>query len=212
MGDYTPSQKLYKVDADELVSAEQGLNYNWRRLDDSMKGLMEWIPVEGSSISGAVRGHKYLKRQSNSTWIADSNGIPKQDLNAYVNTWLLIPESSYAPGWGQHSDPKFGRPMYYVDSSGEVFLRGTMQKTDFSEIPVKTNTTIITALPVAARPTQSRYFFQHQGLADSLGYSVNRFFVNSDGLFQMIRYGNTQGNPLERYLTFSGLSYLKDVS
>lgn len=211
MGNYTTRQKLYRVDADEIVSAESNLNYNWRQLDDKVKHLVEWAPSEreflfdGEDLS---RGRKYLKRNSNSQWYAWDGGL-FQDTTAFVNSWTVL-SAFTASGWEEHTDPVWGRFMYTVDADGDVHLRGALRQTGGTAIPLKT-TIVIATLPTAARPTQSRYFYKVCGNADAPDYSTCRVFIGIDGTMSIVRYGSTQGSVTDRYIPLTGINYPKDV-
>lgn len=213
MGEYTPGQKLYKVAANEIVNAESNLNYNWRKLDDSVRHLLGWAPTDKTSLYEEDHdpGRKFLKRQSNSTWICDATNTPRQDTQAFVNTWTLIPSSVLDPAWEPYNDPNFGRLAYSVDADGDISLRGTLQMVGQAAIPLKTTINVITALPVGARPDNPRYLFKHCGNADTPSYSVVRFFIGATGLVSIVRSGVAQSTAAERYITFNGLTFPRTV-
>lgn len=212
MGSYTAFQKLYKVGPDELVNPETALNYNWRILDGRVKHLLGWVATDKTSIYEEEHdpGFKFLKRENNSTWIVNGTSVPIQDLNAFINTWTIIPSSALDPAWKLHDDPKFGRFMYYLDADGDIYLRGTLQMVGNAAIPVRTTINVAT-LPVGARPTNSRYLFQHSGNTDTTGYATYRWFFGATGLVSIVRYGDVQSLPGERFVTFNGLAFPRDV-
>lgn len=212
MGSYTPKQRLYKVDPEEIVDPETNLNYNWRKLDDSIKHLIEWAPTDAEFISSEEdisNGRKFLKRRNNATMIG-WNGTLYQDMRAYVNGWTLIPTSAFNAAWEHVPNAAMGRMMYTIDSDGDISLRGTMRLKGGAAITAKTTYDVLT-LPTAARPIENRYYFRHMGNADAPEYAVNRFLIGSSGGIQIVRYGGDQGNANERYITFSGISFPRDV-
>ena len=212
MGEYTAGQKFYKPAASDLVTVETDIKYNWERLDDRTKPLVEWEPSDQTTLTGNVpleQNFKYYKRSSGSKWASNFNGTVQavaQDTNAYVPEWSLI---TLEPGWATASP---SRVMACQTFSVEdmVHWRGLASFT-VGELPIKTNTLVATNVPSQFRPLGSDREFQVCSGDTQTGNNVATIMLRftTAGEIRMFKYGVGAQLVGDRHITFNGISYCR---
>lgn len=205
MGEYSPTQKLYKVDGNEIVDVESNLNYNWTLLDDRIKKLIDWFPTDVSQITGNIpfeNGFKFLKRETNTHWYA-WDGLLYQDFAAFVPVQTLV---TPAAGWENADNTK---RLMVARTFDKVYLRGKVRLSSGAELPIKTLTTIAT-LPLDFRPTTVRHYLQPGGNSPSGQPCISLIVINTTGTIQFIKYGTAQGTAVtDRFINLYGIEFPK---
>src|SRR5690349_15616890 len=192
MGEYTPVQKLYKPAATDLVTVETDIKYNWDRLDDRTKPLVEWEWSEETQLTGNVpieQNYKYYKSSSASKWISNFNGTNQavvQDTLAYVPNWSLITPDA---GWVVAAN---SRLMACQTFSGEdmVHWRGLVIF-DAGDLPIKTNTLVCSSIPSQFRPLGADREFQVATGDTQTGANIATIMLRftTAGEIRMFKYG-----------------------
>lgn len=214
MGDYTTVQKFYRPAATDLVTVETDVKYNWDRLDDRTKPLVEWEPSDETQLTGNVpleQNFKYYKRSSASKWVSNFNGTVQQvmqDTDAYVPNWSLItPE----PGWTVAANSRLMACQTFVDEDS-VHWRGLVIF-NVGDLPIKTNTLVCTNVPTQFRPLGSDREFQVATGDTQVGTNIATIMLRftTAGEVRMYKYGVGTQLPSDRYIAFNGISYPRAV-
>lgn len=211
MGDYTPTQKFYLINGEELVNVEQDINYNWRRADERIKPLIEVQKTDLASITNSSvpksTGYKWFKTYNNSFYYY-YNGEPVRDTNSAVASWV-VSGISFEPGYGS-SNLEESRIAYSIQN-GFVNLRGRLVLNGgANELPLNTTVNFMT-LPAEARPARDKYFTIYGGNTTT-SFQAARLFVPSassgDPRLEFCKYGGaTSSSSVERYLSLNDVFY-----
>lgn len=212
MGEYTPTQRYYLIDGDELVNVEQDLNYNWRRADERIKPLIEIQATDEPTISAANIpkdvGFKWFKTYTNSWYFYNGSNTVTTDVNSVVADWSAT-GIAFQPGYGSVNLEE--SRIAYCIQDGFVHLRGRLCRNGTAnEIPAGTVTNFMT-LPAEAYPARSKYFTVYGGNAASGDFQCARIFVpqagSADLNLEFMKYGGSASSAQERYLSLNGVFY-----
>jgi hypothetical protein len=216
LGTYTTVQKLYKPASDDLVDVNTDIKYNWERLDQRVKLLLEWLPTEETNLTGNVpmeNGFRYLKRSTASKWASWLNPVTQQqqfyqDNVAFVPTWTVI---TPAAGWSVYeSQTKLMAQVTGGAAGAEniVTYRGKLIRNPNTELPIKTDTLIASGVPTGYRPQVDREVQIMGGDTASGNVATAMLRFTSTGEIHLFKYGTAQtGNSFEWYVSFTGVMF-----
>lgn len=214
MGDYTPNQKFYLTDPEELVNVEQDLNYNIRLADTRVRPLVEYQWTDLASITQSDlpkdTGFKWYKSYTNSVWVRASDGLIYQDVNSQIDTWStgFTWASGYGPANTNVDNVAVTMQNGMVRLRGQVVLNGGS-----TDLPLNTNTNVF-ELPVQFKPVDPCYITLYGGNASSGDFQTFRFFVpgaSAGSQFcQFIKYGGSGSSSSERFLSLNGVYFTVD--
>lgn len=207
MGDYTPTQKFYLIDGEELVNVEQDLNYNWRRADTKIRALVDFqntdVPTLATSDLPKDEGYKWFKTYTNSIYHYTDGSIITS-ANSAVTDWA-ISGISFEPGYGS-ANLEDSRIAYAVQD-GFVHLRGRLVlNSGSSELPANVTTNFMT-LPNSVMPLRNKYFTVYGGNSTGTDFQCARIYVPektlSDQRIEFCKYGGNASSSSERYLSLN---------
>jgi hypothetical protein len=212
MGDYTPTQRFYLPDGDELVNVEQDLNYNWDRADERVKALVEMQRTDEASISVSSIpkdvGYKWFKTYTNSWYfLSAASTTAITDVNSVVTNWDVA-GITFEAGYGsvnlEESRIAYAIQDGFVHLRGRLCLNGTA-----TDLPLNTTVNFMT-LPTSAMPARNKYFTVYGGNAGA-DFQCARLFIPESGAadprLEFCRYGGVASSAQERYISLNGAYY-----
>lgn len=218
MGTYTTVQKFYRPDETDLVNVDTDIKYNWERLDDRVKKILEWAPTDQPTLPGNVpqeNNFKYYKTETGSKWASWDNGsgtqVLEQDDQAFTPNWTLITLGAAwinAPAARLMASIVAGAP----GSENIVSWRGLVRLASGAELPIKTDTIIATGISGLYRPATTDREVQVYGGDAAVGTpSTMMLRFTTTGEIHMFKYGLAQGlTSLDRFVPFSSVQYTRD--